>query len=657
MRFLRRLPLLLALLALVGLAFLAIAPEIGWARAGGGGSYGGGGGGSGGGGGGGDGDLFFFLIWLCFKYPFIGIPLLIGFVALSVFGGKSAREGHVSRTIRRGAALQKVNVQQKSLNSLRSRDPDFDEEQFLSRAGAAFVKIQDAWSNQDLSPARPFISDGIQQRFALQIDMQQAEGYRNLMEEVRVHDSEIVAIYSDDHFDTIHVRIPASAVDYNVDAKTGRRVSGSKTAESFTEYWSFHRRHGAKTVARPGGIEGNCPSCAAPLKMADNTKCENCGSTVNSGEHDWVLAEITQAQEWRLPDSDRRVPGLANLKKTDPAFSVQHVEDRTSVMFYRLKAASFFNSTDYVTPILAETAGGIPGLERVPADEYWKDPAIGKVEVLDVEQGKPGERDRVRVMVRWSGTRVSGKPGKRSSVVRRQAIYTHVYVLAREHGVKSLASETFASSSCGGCGAPIAVSKEKACGFCGTSLVDGQHDWVLDDISPFTHDMAFRPQQSQQPPADRALQSAAAGNGDAFDAPFISGDAELSLAVLSRIVWADGEAHKKERKALSRLGKRWGLTQQQMQEAFESARDGNVELPIPDTREESNVYMKQLIHVSLADGRLSSEEQRLLYDYGQRMDYTKSEVRHAIAREKRELYQEARALQRSRRKNGRGTSA
>ena len=100
-----------------------------------------------------------------------------------------------------------------------------------------------------------------------------------------------------------------------------------------------------------------------------------------------------------------------------------------------------------------------------------------------------------------------------------------------------------------------------------------------------------------------------------------------------------------------------GLSQQQMQEAFESAIDGDIELPIPDTREESNVYMKQLIQISLADGRLSSEEQRLLYDYGQRMDYTKSEVRHAIAREKRELYQEARALQRSRKKNGRGTSA
>jgi uncharacterized tellurite resistance protein B-like protein len=655
MRLLRRLPLLLALLALVGLVFLAIAPEIGWARAGGGSNYGGGGGGGGsGGGGGGDGDLIFFLIWLCIKYPVIGIPLLIGFVALAVFGGKSAREGHVSRTIRRGAALQKTNAQQQALSTLRLCDPDFDEAQFLARAGAAFVKIQDAWSNQNLSPARPFISDGIHQRFSLQIDMQQAEGYRNLMEDVRVLDSEIVAIYSDDHFDTIHVRIPVSAVDYNVDAKTGRRVSGSKDAESFTEYWSFHRRHGAKTVAQPGSIEGNCPSCAAPLKIVDSTKCESCGSTVNSGEHDWVLAEITQVQEWRLPDSDRRVPGLAKLKQVDPAFSVQHVEDRASVMFYRLKAAAFFNSTDYVTPILADSAGGIPRLEQMPKDEYWKDPAVGKVEVLDVKVGNSGERDRVRVMVRWSGTRLSGQPGIRSKVVRRQAIYTHVYVLVREQGVKSLASQTFASSSCGGCGAPIAVSKEKACGFCGTSLVDGQHDWVLDDILPFTHDMAFRPQQRS---ADRAPQGTASGNGDVFDAPFISGDAELSLAVLSRIVWVDGEAHKKERKALSRLGKRWGLSQQQMQDAFESARDGDVELPIPDTREEANVYMKQLFHISLADGRLSSEEQRLLYDYGQRMNYTKSEVRHTIAREKREMYQQARELQRLKKKNGRGTSA
>ena len=635
-----------------------MAPDVGWARAGGGGSFGGGGGsggGSGGGGSGGGGDGGAFLIWLCIEHPVIGIPLVIVIVVVAFYGGNSAREGHVSRTIRREVGRQKQNAKEDALGRLQSRDPEFTADHFLQRVSSGFVKIQDAWSRQDLSPARAFISDGISERFSLQIEMQQAEGYRNLMEDVSVLGSEIVAVYADEHFDTIHVRISATAVDYNVAVDSERRVSGSKSSESFTEYWSFHRRHGAKTVARPGSIEGNCPSCAAPLKIVDRAKCENCGSTVNSGEHDWVLAEITQAQEWRLPAAERPAPGLRELKQADPAFSVQHVEDRTSVMFYRLKAASFFNNIGQATPILSEKSDGIPALERLPAEEFWKDPAVGKVEVLDVQAGGEGEMDRVRVMVRWSGTRLKGKPGQRSRVVRPQAIYTHVYVLARAHGVRSDASQTFSSSSCGNCGGPIAVSKEKSCQFCGTSLVDGRHDWVLDDIRPVTHDMAYSQQTESAELAffDGSPGRITVAKQENGDIPILRGDAELSLAVLSRVVLADGELHPKERKALKRLGKRWGLTSTQMQAAFETAAADNIDLPVPNNPLESAGYLRQLIRISLSDGRINSQEKRLLIDYGKRMDYSPADVRHAIAREQKQMYQHARQLQRQRKANGR----
>lgn len=619
---------------------LAMLPEVTWARAGGGGNYGGGGGGGGFGGGGGggfsggggggysggggdsDGGS---LPFPCFVVIVI-IVLIIHFA-----NSATAQNNRVARTIRKAAPIQHDFVKNDSLRELRTRDSDFDEARFLRRISAAFVKIQEAWSEQNLASVRAFISDGIHERFSLQIKMQQAEGLRNVMENVRVLDAEIAAVYSDIHFDTIHVRIPASAVDYNVEMGTNRRLGGSTQPEYFTEFWSFHRRTGAKTVARPGSMEGNCPSCGAPLKIVDRAVCESCHSTVNSGEHDWVLAEITQAQEWRLPDPDQRVPGLRQIQSHDPAFSVQHIEDRVSVMFYRLKAASFFNNSGYAAPILAETSGGIPVKERMPSEEYWKDPAVGKVEVIDVDVSEPGQRDQVRVMVRWSGERIRGKPGGFGRVVRQQAIITQVYVLVREHGIKSRASQTFASSSCSKCGAPIAVTKEKDCAFCGTSLVDGRHDWVLQDIVPFTHDMAYsRPAQRTQ--------------SDDFDTrqPFVRGDAELTMAVLAQIVWADRKASPEEQKTLLQLGHRWGLTERQVKEAVAAAEDQTNDLPIPQTPDEKRRLLRQLVFVSLIDGWLSPLEVHLLYDCGDRMNYSRAEVKRMIKQQRKLLYRQAR---------------
>ena len=135
----------------------------------------------------------------------------------------------------------------------------------------------------------------------------------------------IVAYESDRFFDTIHVRVVASCVDYTVDLESGKKVSGSKQSESFTEYWSFLRRPGVKTLEKPGAVEGFCPNCGAQLQVSDRTECVSCNAMINSGEYDWVLSEITQASEWAFSPR-RSIPGLPEMCDKDPAFNVQHIE-------------------------------------------------------------------------------------------------------------------------------------------------------------------------------------------------------------------------------------------------------------------------------------------------------------------------------------------
>lgn len=625
------------LLFIVVLATILLFPDDSWARAGGGGSFGGGGGssggsgGSGGGGGGGSGggELLYLLFWLCWHHPLIGFPLL-GALAFIVYGsGDQVHRKHVTRTIRRGQERQAERLRREALNRMTGVDPAFDLSAFLNRVKTAFEKIQEAWSQQELSSVRAFISDGINERFQLQIAMQKSEGMRNVMENVVVHNTEAVALFADRHFDTIHVRVTASAVDYNADLKSGRQI-GARSVERFVEYWSFHRRPGVKSLRNGGAIEGSCPRCGTQLQIVDRAECRSCGAQVNSGEFDWVLAEITQEQEWIVPQVAEHVAGVAEIIERDPGFSVQHIEDRVSVMFWRLKASEFYHTVEYVEPVAT------PGFLRrfragLSQTEFWREPAVGKVELMDVAIGNGRKPDRLRVTVRWSGELVEALKRKRTRIVRPQAIYTHVFTLLRVHGAQSSQNSTFTSAGCSSCGAPIDVNRHGECVYCGALLNTGNFDWVLDEVVPYSASMAYLHHSLPEQVATSHAPDLAARHAD-------SG---LSLAVLAKIMLVDGKFSEAERAAMYRLGAHRQLTTEQIDELVRQAASKSTNIPTPKDPRQASAYLEQLIHVVLADGQITQPEKKLLDRFATRVGLARADIKMAINRERKRSYQAA----------------
>ena len=91
---------LAVIIATVAIGWVLYAtPEAAWARAGGGEGYSGGGDGGGGGGGGGGGHgngggaLIYLLFQLVFRYPVIGIPVLIIVIAYFIFSNRGQQSG------------------------------------------------------------------------------------------------------------------------------------------------------------------------------------------------------------------------------------------------------------------------------------------------------------------------------------------------------------------------------------------------------------------------------------------------------------------------------------------------------------------------------------------------------------------------------------
>ena len=625
--------------------YLCLIPLELLAQAGGGGNFGGG---SRSGGGGGDGDGIAFLIHLLIRftirYPYIGIPVCIVVAIVFFKSQKAGRDYHVTRTIRRGRKFQEDNLRNSIIGQIQQRDPDFEQETFLQRVANGFLSTQKAWSEQDLRQCRAFISDGVRERFELYIAMQKAEGIRNRLKDVQVRNTEIVSVTSDHHFDTIHVRVSASAISYNENLKTGRRVSGNSDSSPthFTEIWSFSRRPGVQTAPNASVLQGQCPNCGGPVDIVDKAECPQCSSVVNSGQHDWVLAEITQDEEWVVPPAQHSVAGWNELQQQDPALNFQHIEDRASVIFWRSLMAVYFDDAGYATPVLAKDSDGLPELWAKGSDYFWKTPAVGVVEVVQCVPARDDEFDRITVLVRWSATKAKGDR-KKPKLLGMQQIYSHVLVLKRRKGTTSSVDHAFSSSNCTGCGAPIDVGGEKSCGFCGSALNDGTGDWVLEDVGPHNMIKDFLREDS----ADQTVEEQ--GGVERLEADRFLNEPEL-LTALSRILTVDGELHEKERQHICDLAESRGVPKDRLKAIFATATSKDIPITVPKDRAQANVFMDHLLRAALIDGKVTRAEHQLLLKASQQIGWSPADLKMGLARVRKELFQQAKTIIRERRR-------
>lgn len=375
-----------------------------------------------------------------------------------------------------------ADVQGEGLAALRKQDPAFSPEAFVQRARTVVTKVNEAWCGGAMGPARRLISDGVYVRFQTQLALLKADGLRNAMADWRVVSADILAAESDDNWDTVHVKIVGAARDLDLPlslsaAEAQKRLRGAELGE-YHEVWSFVRRRGKKSKSGVPALEGRCPSCGADMPLSEIVKCEYCQALVNSGEHDWVLAEITQPEEWRPGAALDHVDGLDTLRARDATVSRQELEDRASVVFWKWVEARSTGKPDKLARFCihppkdaaaaAELGLGVAKLRQV---------AVGSAELVRVAQS--GEQDLAVVEIRWS----AGVDGREPDTL------LHRFVLARASTATS--KRGLSSLDCPVCGGQLADSDAVTCQYCGATLSGGKHEWALRAV-----------EQGEVPPGD-----------------------------------------------------------------------------------------------------------------------------------------------------------
>ena len=125
-----------------------------------------------------------------------------------------------------------------------------------------------AWSDQNIPSIRPYVSDGVYERFSLQVDVQKKAKTVNHLDDISVDSVVIADIYTDDRYDTIDIFVTATGRDYTTD-ESGTIVSGSRNLETWSEKWIFMRSITLRAVIPDKQIihKKSCPNCGAPLDV------------------------------------------------------------------------------------------------------------------------------------------------------------------------------------------------------------------------------------------------------------------------------------------------------------------------------------------------------------------------------------------------------
>ena len=179
------------------------------------------------------------------------------------------------------------------LETLKQKDPNFNEQTFLERVGNEYVQMQDAWESKNWEPMRAFMTDSLYQQMGRQLDELKKANQTNHVDRISVLDASIRRYAQEGDNDVLVVRLSTRICDYTTDDNTGSVVRGNQNKELYMTYdWKLIRQKDQLTQEQSVMTVVNCPNCGAPLEVNQTGKCPYCGSVITLSEHDWALSVI-----------------------------------------------------------------------------------------------------------------------------------------------------------------------------------------------------------------------------------------------------------------------------------------------------------------------------------------------------------------------------
>lgn len=517
-----------------------------------------------------------------FRYPKVGIPLLIIVIVVWFVMKRQGSSESTRKALDRAEAETRTTVASRDVDrwvgALKAKDPQFDLIAFLDRTRRLFLEVQEAWFVRNLEPVRRSLSDATYTRLAIQLKLIDSQGLRDAIADVQALDLQIIGLAQSPFFDTVHVRVKAQMRDAdapkNASDDEARAAAKKKSLEPFTEVWSFVRKPGAVSK----DTQGTCPNCGAPFNGGASNQCEFCKAIVNSGNYDWVLSEVTQGSEYKGVSASHAVTGVAATQERDPDLNLEVLEDRAALCFWKWVDAQASGSPAKLSKIADPAFVAQMSNQR----RSYFECTVGAVNTMALSTN--GDKDLAHLEIRWSARMSPAQP----TIPQRFILTMHRSTTAhtsKEHGLST--------SRCANCGAPLSDNASVSCEFCGTMLATGALDWVIREISPFESWGRHAPTAA---PAKPVVDQE---------------ERQRLLYLMAAMAAADGVVDASERKLLKLCADRWSVPFANVELAL-TAGPALFDRLIVRGSAEAAQFLQELVTMALIDGKIDRKEKQLL---------------------------------------------
>ena len=168
-----------------------------------------------------------------------------------------------------------------------------------------------------------------------------------------------------------------------------------------------------------------------------------------------------------------------------------------------------------------------------------------------------------------------------------------------------------------------------------TPLNDGSRDWNLETIQPFSN---------YSPPVAAADDGSIKIDGCEMTPSLMLRHLDMDnlLATAASLMLTDGEMAPAEYQLLKDYAAARHYDEKRLQCLIESIKEHTLEITLPEERENQEFFLRCLIRMSLADGKVTAEEQKLLSQIAAEMNLTDYELKLKINQERALLYRLAR---------------
>ena len=136
------------------------------------------------------------------------------------------------------------------LKILGKKEPSWKYRNIEEQAIETFYILQESWTNMDLNPAKPYMSEKLYDNFTTKLNFMEMCNKRNVLKKIQLKDIKPVSINDDeeDDKDYIWFYIKGKMIDYIINTKTDEIIDGNTYRMSFIEFWKFTRQGKDKWV-------------------------------------------------------------------------------------------------------------------------------------------------------------------------------------------------------------------------------------------------------------------------------------------------------------------------------------------------------------------------------------------------------------------------